>query len=122
MAKRIRSWVCIVLLLVVSISPVLAAIPPVSIQIRTASETVQAIRYQTGRFPEKPWKNVPRFGYPLVLEGFDSDTEYLFVQQSESNDAWGILRAYQYDRKENVWSLTSFPTKTFGSSAFLVVK
>lgn len=105
MAKRVRSLVCTVLLFVVSISYVLAAVPPVSIQIRTASETIQAIRYQTGRFPEKSWKNVPRFGYPLVLEEFDSETEYLFVQQSESNNEWGKLRAYQYDQKENVWSL-----------------
>lgn len=111
MIKRVRSVVCIGVLLFVSLSSVLAIGFPVSIQIHTTSETIQAIRYQIGSIPGKSWKSVPGFGHPLVLEDFDSETEYLFVQQSEKENIWDKITAYTYEQEENAWKLVHVPTK-----------
>ena len=86
MSRRVRSLLCIGLLFLVSISYLLAASSPVSIQIRTESESVQDIRYQMGITPEKQWEKVLRFGYPIALDDFDSETEFLFVQQAETEN------------------------------------
>lgn len=111
MTKRVSSLLCIGLLLVVSISSVFASINPVNIQIRTELETIQEIRYQTGILPENTWKSAPSPGYPLVLEDFDSETEFLFVQQAETENAWGPLYVYQYEKKDQIWSLVPFSPK-----------
>ena len=105
--NRVRPLVYIGFLLLVSVSQVFASAPPVSIQIQTTSETIQDVRYQIGSIPGKSWKRVPTGGTPLVLEGFDSNTEYLFIQQSENENVWGKILAYQYDQKGNVWNLVT---------------
>lgn len=62
--------------------------------------------------PNQPWKGVALSGETLVLEGFDSGTEYLFIQQAEAEEAWGELYAYRYDKENKSWSLAPFPPKT----------
>jgi hypothetical protein len=63
--------------------------------------------------PDKPWESVSLSGSPFVLEGFDSETEFLFVQQSESENNWSKPYAYQYDKQNKSWSLAAFPPKGF---------
>ncbi|HKL58144.1 MAG TPA: hypothetical protein VJ854_07065 [Sphaerochaeta sp.] len=84
-----------------------------SIQIRPASETIRAIRYQSGALPNKAWQSAPLSVSTLELKGFASETEFLFVQQSEDGNTWSELYAYQYDKQNKSWSVAAFPPKGF---------
>ncbi len=112
MSKRVYSLLCIVVLLVGSMAPSFASEKSVRIQVRPASESIQAIRYQRGILPNQTWKNIPLAGALLELEDFASEEEFLFVQQAVKMDAWGSLFAYQYDKQEKSWSLVPYPPKT----------
>ena len=112
MSKKVRLLVCIVVFLV-SVVPVFSSEKSVSILIRPASETIQAIRYQSGTMPDKPWKSALLSGTTLVLKDFESETEFLFVQQSQDGDTWSELYAYQYDEQDNIWSVAEYPPKGF---------
>jgi len=85
----------------------------VGILIRSASETIQEMRYQVGTMPDKPWKSAPLSGTALVLKDFESETEFLFVQQAGAEGVWGELYAYQYDKQNKSWSVAPFPPKGF---------
>ena len=112
MSTRVRSLLCIGFFLIF-MSYVFASEQPVSVLIKQASKTVQEIRYQTGTMPDKTWKSASLSGSPLVLEGFESEKEFLFVQQAESKDNWSELYAYQYDEQNKRWSVAEFPPKGF---------
>ncbi|MDY0287782.1 MAG: hypothetical protein RBR15_03030 [Sphaerochaeta sp.] len=117
MSKRTCSLVSLIII-VASISSAFASENPVRIQIRPASEAIEQIRYQSGTLPDKGWKSAPLDAAPLLLEGFDSEGEFLFVQQAEAGQAWGELYAYQYDRDKDRWTLATFPPK--GSVRFSI--
>ena len=117
MSKRACSLVCLIII-AASISSLFASEKPVRIQIRPASEAIEQIRYQSGTLPDKGWKSAPLDALPLLLEGFDSGREFLFVQQAEAGQAWGELYAYQYDRDKDRWTLATFPPK--GSVRFSI--
>ena len=110
MSKKVRLLVCLMYFLVF-MSYVFASEQTVSIQIMSASDTIQDIRYQRGTVPDKPWNRAPLSGAPLELQDFASDTEFLFVQQSESEGNWSELYSYQYDKQSKSWSLAAFPPK-----------
>lgn len=112
MSKRTGAFACVVLLLLaVPLASLLAGGPSLSIRVMPGSEAVGAMRYQTGVMPDKPWKRAPLSGTTLALEKFDPETEYLFVQQGGTEDSWGGLYAYQYDRQNASWSAAAFPPK-----------
>ncbi len=110
MSKKVRVLLCIVVFLI-STSSVFASEIDVSIQIRPAAESIQEIRYQSGTVPDKAWESAPISGSTLVLDDFDSETEFLFVQQSQDGNAWGELYAYQYDIQGKRWAGTEYPPK-----------
>ncbi len=84
---------------------------PVKILIKQASETILEIRYQTGQMPDKTWNRTFLSGDPLVLQDFESETEFLFVQQAESDKSWSEMYVYQYDKQNKSWSRADFPPK-----------
>ena len=96
-----------------SMASAFASEKPVSIQIRAASEAIRAIRYQSGSMPDKAWNSALLSGDTLELKGFASETDFLFVQQSNDGIAWGDLYVYQYDSQTRSWSVAEFPPKGF---------
>jgi hypothetical protein len=112
MSRKVRVVLCIVVFFV-SMASVFASEKNVNIQIRPASESIRAIRYQSGTTPGNPWESSPLSGTTLALEEFDPDTEFLFVQQSQDGIAWGELYAYRYDRQGRSWSASEYPPKGF---------
>ncbi|MBI9094269.1 MAG: hypothetical protein JEY71_05250 [Sphaerochaeta sp.] len=104
MSKKVRILVCFGFFLV-SMSYAFASEQSVSILIRPASETIQEIHYQVGPMPDKPWQSAPPSGTTLVLKDFESETEFLFLQQAVAEDTWSDTYAYQYDYLQGRWSL-----------------
>ncbi|HKM33247.1 MAG TPA: hypothetical protein VJY54_00690 [Lachnospiraceae bacterium] len=113
MSFRIRTLLCISILFSASMASILASEKSVSIQIRPAAETIQAIRYQSGPMPDKPWKIAPMKVSPIELKEFDSETDFLFVQQAQAENNWSDLYTYQYNKQEKSWASAEFPPKGF---------
>lgn len=111
MRIRVRSLLCTGLLLLLSMAYAFASASILKVQISPVTASIQKIRFQTGTIPDKGWKSIPTSGSLLQLEDFDGETEFLFVQQAEAEEAWGDLYAYQYDNTKKAWSLVAFPPK-----------
>ncbi len=85
---------------------IFAAGNPVSIQIKQADETVRTFRYQTGVQPGDSWIAVDSTSPVLVLEGFDSSKDVLYIQQSEDLVTWSDSYEYRYNPTANTWDVS----------------
>lgn len=100
-----RACPLLVLVMIFTMASAFSSENSVRIQIRPASEAIQQIRYQSGIQPGKSWKDAPLEVVPLVLEGFASETEFMFAQQAIADGPWSDIFTYQYDPGSNTWSL-----------------
>lgn len=112
--SRLHKSVCIGLLLLVSAAYISASDIPISILIKPAAETVKAFRYQTGIEPGDLWISVDIPSPALILEGFDSSRDVLYIQQSEDLLKWSDSYEYRYNPTVNAWTVSFAATKKSG--------
>ena len=113
MVLGFKKSVCIGLLLVTSAAFVFASVNPISILIKPAAETVKAFRYQTGIEPGNSWIEVDIPCPSLVLDGFDSSKDVLYIQQSGDLLTWSDVYEYRYNPTANTWEVSlATPKKT----------
>lgn len=107
-----RTTACTALLLLVSTALVFASPAPYHVVIKTDSEEVDAIRYQTGTNSQGAWTEVDASQPILVLQNFDSTQDILFVQQKAIGQSWGSGWEYRYDAETGQWKETSQPVSS----------
>ena len=112
MISRLQKWVFVGLFLCVSAVHGFAAESPLRILIKPTSETVKTFRYQTGFQISDAWIETDISSPVLVLEGFDSSKDALYVQQSKDNIKWSDTYIYRYDTDKNTWNV-SLDEKTY---------
>ncbi|MDD3057500.1 MAG: hypothetical protein PHO72_04235 [Sphaerochaeta sp.] len=106
MMFRVRTGACTAILLFLSVVSLSAANTPLRVVVQPTSDRVQAIRYQTGVWPDSLWTERGVFPTPISLEGFDSSQQALFVQQTVDGTNWGKTYAYRYDAKTHTWEIS----------------
>lgn len=106
MMFRIRTIACSAILLFLSVVSIFAGSTPLRVVIQPTSDRVQAIRYQTGIWPDRFWTEADVPLTPISLEGFDSFAQALFVQQTVDLANWGETYAYRYDSSTNTWGIS----------------
>ncbi|AEV27913.1 hypothetical protein SpiGrapes_0049 [Sphaerochaeta pleomorpha str. Grapes] len=105
MVSRLRKSVCIGFLFFVSAVYVFASGNPLSILIKPTSETVKAFRYLSGPTSDGLWTEVDISSPSIVLEGFDSIHDALYVQQTEDFVTWSGTYTYRYDSTKKAWNV-----------------
>ncbi len=106
MMLRVRTGACIAILLFLSVVSLSAETTPLRVVIQPTSNRVQAIRYQTGIWPDRFWTEADVPLTPISLEGFDSFAQALFVQQTVDLANWGETYAYRYDASTHTWGIS----------------
>jgi hypothetical protein len=98
----IRMW----LLFLLCAAQIYGSGDPVSILITPVTESVKAVRYQTGIEQGDSWTGVGIPAPVLTLEGFESTNEVLYIQQSEDALTWSDTYEYRYDPAAKVWDIS----------------
>lgn len=104
MGKRVRLLV-LMLLLLVPLTSTFASPLRLSLLIKPSSEKIETFRFQSGVTPDNSWQIIA-IASPFVLEAFNPDTEYLFVQQTAADTPWSDTYIYRHDHAANAWLLT----------------
>ena len=110
MVFKLQKSFYIGLLFFASATFVFASENPISILIKPAAETVKAFRYQTGIEPGVSWIEVDIPSPVLVLEGFDSSNDVLYIQQSQDLLTWSDSYEYRYNPTAHAWKVSSEAT------------
>lgn len=103
MFSHVRTATCIAILLLSTTVSVFASSSPIRMLIQPGSEQVVTFRYQTGTKAKGIWKEVDATHSTQMLEDFDSDKEFLFIQQKETDQDWGRTYKYHYDIQTHSW-------------------
>ncbi|WP_394699410.1 hypothetical protein [uncultured Sphaerochaeta sp.] len=106
-----RKTVCIVLLLSLSMIQIMASENNVSLRIKPVAESILAFRYQVGPNSEGKWTEVDISDSVLVLKGFDSSEDILYIQQTKDRITWSDSYEYRYDTTAKTWNISLPPVK-----------
>ncbi|HCS36714.1 MAG TPA: hypothetical protein DIW48_08555 [Sphaerochaeta sp.] len=111
MVSRFRTSACLGLLLLMSSLSIFGSGNPTYLLVKPTTETVQAIRYQSGTLPTGPWIEMDMSIPTLVLQEFDSLHDRLYIQQSEDKLSWSSSYEYRYDPATEAWTIHSGETR-----------
>ena len=105
MVSNVRKSGCIFLFFLISAAYGFAAENPLGVLIKPTSESVKAFRYQSGPNSNGLWTEVDISLPVIVLEGFDSSKDVLYVQQTEDHVAWSDSYRCKYNPTKDAWDV-----------------
>jgi hypothetical protein len=108
---RLRKLVCLCLLFCVSVAYGFASGNQLSILIKPTSESIKMFRYQSGQNSDGLWTEADISLPSIILEGFDSAKDVLYVQQTNDLATWSDSYLYKYDPTAGVWGIFLPATK-----------
>lgn len=122
MVFNVRKSVCICLCFFVSAAYLFAAENHLSVLIKPTSESVKAFRYQSGPNSDGLWTEVDISLPKIVLDGFDSSSDALYVQQTEDFATWSDSYQCTYNPAKETWDVFLPTIKKAGLVDSLEVK